>query len=363
MTTILKRSPLIPCIALLSAVAVCPAAGAPSISDVNQVTTPQPKLIISGSGFTSKPRPQPLYFFDFEDGTKSQSPRSFISSPLNATGTITRQTTPFSSGHSLRYTITDDHSATVLPRIELDQAPDELYVYYHRRYDFSIADSSTWGPNGLNLKPNRFWSRDGNNIVLGYQGKEGVNSGRMIAEYTGTGGTLWLSRSLPQIKDEWIQEEIIYKAGDVNVQNGTFDIIRNGVLPYQRKWRMRTNDRPGKYNQFYFDQISNGVNASKGMNIYYDNIYVDNSFHRVYVSESATYNSANKRLIQVPTMWDDNRIEVDLNTGGASVDSLYVYVVDSNGNANENGARICQSNCPEAQGPSAPPDAPSLSVE
>ncbi|WP_417868080.1 hypothetical protein [Xanthomarina gelatinilytica] len=126
---------------------------------------------------------------------------------------------------------------------------------------------------------------------------------------------------------------------------------------------MRTNDRPGKYNQFYFDQISNGVNASKGMNIYYDNIYVDNSFHRVYVSESATYNSANKRLIQVPTMWDDNRIEVDLNTGGASVDSLYVYVVDSNGNANENGARICQSNCPEAQGPSAPPDAPSLSVE
>ncbi|WP_323753759.1 hypothetical protein [Marinobacter sp.] len=363
MTTLFNRTSMLSCMAILSAVAVRSALAVPSISNVSQVADPSPKLSITGSGFTSKPQPQPLYYFDFEDATKSQSQKSFILSPLNATGTITSQTTPYGTGHALRYPVTNDHSATVLPRIDFDQAPDRMYVYYHRRYDFSIADSSTWGPNGLNLKPNRFWSRDGNNIVLGYQGKEGANSGRMIAEYTGNGGTLWIGRSLGQVKDEWIQEEIVYQASDLNVQNGIFDIIRNGTLPYQRKWRMRTNDRPGKYSQLYFDQISNGVNASKGLNIYYDNIYVDNSYNRVLISQSSTYSSANKRLIQVPTMWNENRIEVHLNTGGMPLNSLYVYVVDKDGNVNENGSRICISNCPEEQAPSAPPEAPSLSVE
>lgn len=335
----------------------------PNITGVSQIADSPPTLLVTGSGFTEKNRGAPLYFFDFENGEKIQSKLSFITNPLVTNGTLTTQTTPTGEGSALKYRISDDYRDVAIPKIEISPSPEKIYVYFHRRYDFSIGDSSTWGSSGFNLKVNRFWGKDGNNIYLGYQGKEGANSARIYAEYTAEGGSVWPGGALGQVKNQWSQEEIIYTASNINVKNGKFDFIRDGVLPYSRTWRMRTSDRQSMYNEIYFDQISNGANTSQNLNIYYDNIYIDDSHHRIYVSESPTFSDAKKRLIQVPITWNNNSIQFTFNPGKSSVDSLYVYIADKDGIINETGARICQNNCPNTPITDVPPAAPDLSIE
>lgn len=320
-------------------------AAAPSISSVIKNEASPDRLIISGSGFTDKDRAAPVFFFDFENGLKTQSPLSRIVDLKQANGTLTSETSPTGEGFVLKYRVVDDYRSIAIPQLEITPPPDRLYVYFHRRYDFSISDSSNWGPNGLNLKVNRFWGVDGNNIYIGYQGKEGTNSARIFPEFTATGGATWVGSKLEQVKDRWNQQEIIYKVSDVDNNNGNFTVIRNGDVASSENYRMRTNSRPSKYSQFYFDQISNGVNESKNLHIFYDNIYIDTSFHRVFISDSSTFSDSKLKLIQVPTKWSNNEIEISLNTGNIPESAAYIYVVDSEGQANSQGVRICIEDC------------------
>lgn len=314
--------------------------------------TGTPQLVISGSGFTSKKHAKPLHYFDFENqqlGSNLQASHS--NSSIITNGVITDETTPTKSGSSMRFKVEQDPSEIAIP--EINFSSDQLYVYFHRRYNFSIGDSGTWGNSGFNLKTNRLWSRTKNNIYIGYQGKEGNKSGRIYPEYTADGGSVWTGSRLPQLENRWAQEEIIYQAGDIGVKNGRFDLIRDGVPAHSAVFRMRTSSYPEPYSQLVFDQISNGVAEDRALYIYYDNIYIDDSFHRVYVSEGPTFSEAGLRLIQVPTEWNDNKISVDFSPGSSSVSNLFVYVVDSNGNANQSGVKVCQQGC--LSPPSPPP--------
>ncbi|MCK2147771.1 MULTISPECIES: hypothetical protein [Marinobacter] len=321
------------------------AIASPSISSVLRDESTPGKLIINGSGFTDKEKPGPVFFFDFENNLLTQSSLSTIKDIKEVNGTLTTETSPTGEGSVLKYRVVNDYRSKAIPGLEITPAPDRLYVYFHRKYDFSISDSSNWGPNGLNLKVNRFWGEDGNNIYIGYQGKEGNNSGRIFPEYTATGGATWVGSELAQLKDKWSQEEIIYQASDLDKKNGLFDVYRDGNVVSSNTYRMRTNSRSSKYNEIWFDQISNGVNESQNLNIFYDNIYIDTSFHRVFISPSSTFNDAKSKIIQVPTYWTDNTIEVVFNAAGIPESEAYIYVVDSEGRANSAGIKICDKDC------------------
>lgn len=339
------------CTAAMSAALATHALAAPSISSVTQTSEGgNAQLAISGSGFGSKAHAKPLYFFDFEGSNTAQNKNiSFTTDSLNTNGTTTTSNALSGSGSALRFTIQQDSSAVAIPRIDFDS--DRLYIFFNRMYDFSIADSSNWGSRGFNLKTNRLWSPDGNNIYIGYQGNESATSGRIYPEYTAAGGSTWVGSNLPQVANEWTQEEIIYKASDINTQNGRFDLLRNGNSAHNSSFRMRTSSYPSRYSQLYFDQISNGTNSSKSLHIYYDNIYVDDTYQRVYISDSSTFDQAKKRMIQVPVKWSDSNIVVNVNEGGIPLSNAYVYVVDSNGDANKNGAALCKSDCASPPNP------------
>ncbi|MTI98606.1 MAG: hypothetical protein FH752_08295 [Marinobacter adhaerens] len=343
--------------ALSTCAASYPVLSNPQIGSVSKSPDDPSKLIITGSGFSFKSHSKPLYFFSFEGNNLSQQEdASFVTGREEAKGTFNSEITPFGKGHSLQFKVIDDHTNTVLPGINFSS--DRLYVYFNRRYNFSIGNESTWGPNGLNLKTTRIWGDDGNNIYVGYQGKEGSGSGRIYPEYTATGGSVWLGNRLPQVQNQWTQEEIIYKTSDIGVENGRFDLVRNGNYAHNSSFRMRTSSHDSRYSELYFDQISNGVNASEGLYIYYDNIYIDDSHHRVYISDSSQFSEAKKRLIQVPTKWNDTQIEIIFDNGDISESNSYLYVVDGDGNVNANGAKLCTENCP------SPPNSPeSLSVQ
>lgn len=332
---------------------------APTINATKLTSDPQSgetQILISGSGFTDKKHSLPLYFFDFEDNKVTQNPKySYVSTLVTTNGLLTSETTPTGSGNSMRWRIQQDYRALPIP--EIDFSSDRLYVYFHRRYNFDIGDSSTWGANGFNLKTNRLWANTKNNIYIGYQGKEGNGSGRIYPEYTADGGAVWTGSRLPQVANKWLQEEIIYETGDIGIKNGRFDLIRNGTSAHDQLFRMRTSSYPEAYDQLVFDQITDQTPADKYLYIYFDNIYIDDSFHRVYVSDAPVYSDAKLRLIQIPTEWNDTSITVIFNPGSYSPSNLYLYVVDGNGNANAYGVEICQDDCPS---PPSPPDSVDL---
>ncbi|SDW60105.1 hypothetical protein [Marinobacter mobilis] len=347
---------------ITTAVAITAIIGVPNIGLADPVIdsitlSENSEMIIFGSGFTSKNHAAPLYYFDFENNNLSQNTKySHLSSLVTANGITTSETTPTGVGNSMRWRVSQDYRALPIPEIDFNS--NQLYVYFHRRYNFSISDSSTWGSNGFNLKTNRLWADTKNNIYIGYQGKEGNSSGRVYPEYTADGGAVWTGSRLPQVQNTWSQEEIVYQSGDIGVKNGRFDLIRDGSPAHDQPFRMRTSSYSEPYDQLVFDQITDQTPSDKYLYIYFDNIYIDDSFHRVYVSEAASFLEAKQRLIQVPSEWQDNRIVAYFDPGSYSPSNLYVYVVDAQGRANSNGIRICQSDCPS---PPNPP--PSVGVQ
>lgn len=313
----------------------------PSISSVESVATNPSSLIIKGSGFTHKKRAAPLVWQDFETGTAN------VSSTQDATlkGVIDSRNTPTGSGNAL-VCDASNHGACGISKLNFKSG--QLYIYLNRYYSFSIDDTSIWGSAGLNLKSLRMWagfdSTTNNNLYIGYQGKEGVASGRIFAEQTSE-RALWPGNAVAQVSKKWLQEEYIYKTSDINSENGILEHFRNGVKVFSGNYKNRTSERPSPYQYLYFDQISNGTGA-KNLNIYYDNIYIDDTHHRVFLSDSPELSSAHNRKIAVPTEWTDTTIKVQLPSDGNSSE-MYLYVADANGNINSKGYSVC-SRCPAA---------------
>ena len=118
--------------------------------------------------------------------------------------------------------------------------------------------------------------------------------------------------------------------------------VRNGVDIWNkdRRWQTRTSTRPYRYNGFVFDQVSNGT-ATGPLYVYYDNIYIDNTWARVMLCESSSWAVCKKQEVQIPVAWSNTQIDVKVNTGDLNVNSgMYVYVVDANGDSSSVGKII-----------------------
>src|SRR5205807_496122 len=77
---------------------------------------------------------------------------------------------------------------------------------------------------------------------------------------------------------------------------------------------------------------SDGVSGGGGY--IFDDIYFDYTQARVMIGNSSTFSGSNHREIQIPVSWSDSGITATLNQGSfANGASVYIFVVDANGNA------------------------------
>jgi hypothetical protein len=83
------------------------------------------------------------------------------------------------------------------------------------------------------------------------------------------------------------------------------------------------------------------TNMSTPSETYIDNPYVINSWARVVVSPNATWNESMLQDIQRPLSWGTTSIQCVLHKAASrSWNDLYLYVIDSNGVANQNGYNL-----------------------
>ncbi|MCH2534282.1 MAG: hypothetical protein MK008_07570 [Bdellovibrionales bacterium] len=285
-------------------------------------------ILIKGENFPNKAIAEPLYWTSFEE---SDDPESDLIGYGRFKGLADTNITAPGSNVSHRFDISrqDQNNS---PTLNFGDS-NELYVFKKIYYDFEIDHADNMGPLGLNLKILRLWSPEGNNIYTGYQGLEGsTGNPRTYAEYTGQ-STLW--GKIPFIPYKWHQTEIVYKASQVDVQDGIFTVIRDGVKLWDRKFRMRTSNKSAKYNEIAFDQISNGT-GNNSLNIYYDDLYIDTTFTRIMLSDAPNLEDSRVLEVQIPLQWSKNLIEIKLRKGAhESFKDKYLLIIDEKNEVNK----------------------------
>jgi len=325
----------------------------PQISSVSGELEDRVVIQVNGSSFGNKIPAAPRYWADFESDS---NPTNFGQRQTwdGLRGEYTNEKVRGRSAGSLRSDISSS-SGTHGPNV-LNINSDRWYAYFKRYYEFDIVQDQ--GPKGFNLKMNRMWPAEsggdppfGNNIFVNYQGRDGLESGRTTAERTSVEGTHWWGGKYPYVSGQWITEEIIYQTSTIDAQNGIFHYIRDGVsIGKDRLWRMRTTERPNRYEHFQFDQVSNGTGPGP-LWVFYDDIYLDDTWARVLLCDSSLLSMCERREIQIPITWNDSQIEVLVNLGdlNSAAQSLFLYVFSSDGTYNQRGflVKVC-AKCPSS---------------
>lgn len=199
----------------------------------------------------------------------------------------------------------------------------------------------------FNYKILRFWTQSQaskNNIWMGAQGAENKEM-RITPEYTNN--TIWASQMAfrySQRPNTWRTEEVVYQASDLDTSNGLFTFIVDGRIAHDDPLITRTSEHPAKYGWIAQSQVSNG--AAPNSWVYYDSLYVDDSWHRVIACDKPYWNQCEKTEPQIPLIWTDEKIEISVNEGSLVTENeVFIYIVNKDGDVNQDGYQICLK-CP-----------------
>lgn len=81
-----------------------------------------------------------------------------------------------------------------------------------------------------------------------------------------------------------------------------------------------------------------------------DDIYIGSSQARVEISENKTWSQTMPKEVLPIIEWSDNKIKASLHDGIIrQSNSMYVYVIDANGNVNTKGIKVSCIDCPKPQ--------------
>jgi len=114
----------------------------------------------------------------------------------------------------------------------------------------------------------------------------------------------------------------------------------------------RVNDNTDEFNAYMSPHMwpRHPVSAE----VWVDDIYIANTFARVEIGDAPAWDACTHREIQIPVAWSDGSITFTANQGSFSDgEPAYLYVVDENGDVNEQGYQI-------AFGPAGPDTAPPI---
>ncbi len=116
----------------------------------------------------------------------------------------------------------------------------------------------------------------------------------------------------------------------------------DGVLGRENtKYRHRIVD--GLYDDFRLGHMASGFEDTA--KAWFDDLYISTTQARVEIGNATTWDECTHREIQIVTAWTTNAINVDFNKGSFENDNtVYLYVIDEDGNVNENGYEIVIEN-------------------
>ena len=321
---------------------------APSISNVSGTLNNGNPITIIGNGFGTKSPATPLVWADFEGlsvDAEAAVTSKYSTSTIALGGANVLVATNADMPHLRSTRSVRAVAAANSPNINVDVSESgKVFVYLKRK--FAHPD---WFKTLTNYKFFRLWSSPENSpidIVVGYTNFSSpftypYNNAHSngTAEY-GNPTNMYTTMSHPPA-NQWNTEEYQASKSTIDLQDGTFRFWYNGKKHINNTTLMnRSTKHPGSWSNLYIENYnhhsSNGVNdvPPSGAYVYYDDVYIDTTWSRVMIGNASTFDSCTHREPLIPTAWSSTSITAYFNQGSfQNGQSVYIFVVDSNGNA------------------------------
>lgn len=291
-----------------------------------------------GTGFGTKTNVKPLAWLDHEAENDPSLYRTDIKT-LKLNGTIVPDISK-PGNMILKYDLKDHVSGG--PEKFLFNS-DHLYVSVRRFYNFDITKPEllvSSGGGGLNLKPFRLWTEwssqvKAHSMLFGYQGKEGAESGRITPELTEE-FSQWTGSTVKFKPFVWFTQEYLYKSSELNVRNGLLQIYTDGKKGASKLMTTISTNYPDKYKFLYFDQVSN-YNLSFPLEVYYDDIYIDDTHTRIVLNNAPTPADGSRSYPLIPVEWSDTYVKAKLTKTAKEHTGFCLFVYDASNIPNPEG--------------------------
>jgi len=322
------------------------AISAPSISGVSGVFTHGGAVVITGSSFGSKSTPAPIDFEQFEDSVEdgtdledesvwnvaasaevkyNTSSQRTINSTLNVKDRLRRDYSP--GGPFSRQVFSSAGSKIIsfwvyMTIYNLDATGDWQWKVWR----ILTEDQHTAPPGILNQS---WWNSDGS-FARFYFEKSGMSPAGSPGGFT-------------YKTDQWVYvEALIKECSDIDIQDGEayFKVMcSDGTVTTNQftATATRTTSNPDILDWIRLGYgMENAANADNEIYVFFDDIYIDNSWARVAIGNAAVYTNSTHIEMQSPIAWASGEITITANQGSFSInDTAYIFVFDSDGTASD----------------------------
>jgi len=345
---------------------------APSITSTSGTFTHGSSFTIPGSGFQTKSTPTPLFYDNFDSNDTGRQNRNTIhtknASHYGVWANITGAEVPTYSNANQRGVSTLSsyvhfwaekyhNSGFIQANFSENHVPTLMFSYWIR---VSYANATGDG----NVKVTKLldnsgqYSDDHDNLQDAFQFARAPKEAYMNV-WAGSDGqpSVWpdnngssqLGYTVPF--DNWYQVTWFRKAGTNGNSDGKEWVIVNGTTlkntSFAHNWNI------GK--KWCWLVLGNYIANYTTLDVYFqfDDVYIDNTWQSVWTGNASTWSSCTHREIQIPTAWSDTSITITGNQGSfATGSTVYLYVVDDNGNVNSQGYPVIIE---KAVSPPSPP--------
>jgi hypothetical protein len=320
----------------------------PVLTAVSGTASPGATLTISGSGFGTKASAKPFYFGDYESATVGQTA---LQAGLDDAGTdghgvpIVRTDRAFSGKQSLRmdYGLNQGANGNMFPRIgKSGLNTTEVYVSVWT-YWVRTAGPGTPSPIFKFVRGGAIPFYSGipqfhetiRPLASGIIG--GTDRGTVNSDGTGIADN---RLSAGQDAGGWHRSEYYFKLSDAGVANGVFQSWVDGKLNanvLNTMSRLAGNTALINYIMSPADGMDS-YGLDNAYQLWIDDFYIDTTRARVEVGDAPTLEACKTRTVLPTSQWAEASIAVTANLSMfATGSTVYLYVFNSNGNANSQG--------------------------
>jgi hypothetical protein len=323
----------------------------PAISSTSGTITHGSSVTISGSGFGTKPYgTAPQKFDDFENGTDG----AVLSTTgyWNVSSNNPTEDKPQFSDEQTRHSHSDLSAKFIEYGLQdMAYTPDlgfsgkKVYMDLWLRFQWAsltnqhqnklfkiqstVNDSGTSDPAAYPVMNFYCW-RYNNGSTWSY-----------IPFSNENGEIVQPNMSSPGDSPAWYHWQVEILNSDINTDNGEFRMWRNGNLEAEETDLLIRLTGDSNFKSVWLGRYLGNYEGDLSNTLYYDEVYLDDSWARVEIGNASTWSGCSHREIQVPTSWSSSSVTVDVNQGTFSDGvGAYLYVTDDDGNVNANGYAI-----------------------
>lgn len=345
------------------ALSVKPLAAAPDITSISGTLTHGSAVTITGTGFGTKTPAAPRVWTNFENGTMTPTALGTATSWERTSGmSVSTQNQEINSTYNTRGIVNPDGSSPNVGFIvnyanaANTEGFTKVYTFVRRYYD----DATWWSVMAgqfHNYKYFRIWTNPVGTTTVYPNSYFLVGNTVPVIRFVTEGSackagddTDWGPGTTTPPAQQWLREEYtVSRANGTGVAkqwtNGI--LIKNLSNLYTASGLCSPSPYTDSWISLSIENFWTLVGPPLGAYVYFDDIYIDNTWARVMIGDQNTFDASTHREIQIPSAWSGTSITITLNQGSfTNFNSTYLYIIDSDGNVNTNGYPLCPT-CPK----------------